>query len=280
MNIERRVGIVIPTYNDGLFVLEAADSAAAALGTSENIVIVNDGSTRTESRRALATLQRNGFTVVHQPNRGVSVARNTGLATLATPYAITLDADDMIHPNAPTIAADALAADDTIAISTGAMIEFDAQGAMQKHLPRQDATRIEMRHETKIHICSAFRVADWRRTDGFPPGVRYGEDWVFWMRLLKLRPQIHRSPSPYIFRRRHDAQATTGYINPIESAKARILVMQENPDLVVGHIDEFIEDFDLTLTTLSAYRRAYRHIDALKQRLRRTLDRQWLRRSS
>ncbi len=51
--MENRVGIVIPVYNTGDPLAEAADSALQSLGSHRNVVIVDDGSTDKRTKQIL-----------------------------------------------------------------------------------------------------------------------------------------------------------------------------------------------------------------------------------
>lgn len=265
--LEERVGIVIPSYNGGTLVTEAAHSALACLGSHHNVVVVDDGTTDRGSLDALSALRREGFAVHVQPNGGVSRARNTGLGLLRTPYAFVLDSDDLIEPGAATIAADVLEAFDDVAIVAGSGINFTHSTASAPISPGH-LTRDDMWRWTMIATASAFRVRDWAASDGFPDGVAVGEDWVFWLRLLRDGRRIETSDAVFVRHRIHDAQTTRGAIDPREPAKSSNLVMMENPDLILAHPDELLDELGRLRMTLAEYRHAYRHADRVKARLR------------
>ncbi|WP_224278140.1 glycosyltransferase family A protein [Nocardioides lacusdianchii] len=267
---ETRVGIVIPSFNSGTMVAEAAASARECLGGVENIVIVDDGSTDRQSLKTLGSLQRTGFQVHRQENAGVSAARNYALTHLRTPYAIALDSDDLIEPGAASIAADVLDAHDDVVIVTGSGINFSDGASPQQSAPITPGalTREDMWRSTMIATASAFRLKDWHRVGGFPEGVAVGEDWVFWLRLLRGGGRISTSDAVFVRHRNHDAQITRGEIDPRESSKAANLVLRENVDLALAHSEDLIDELCRTRTTLAAYRHAYRRIDQAKVRLK------------
>ncbi|HRW17340.1 MAG TPA: glycosyltransferase family A protein [Dermatophilaceae bacterium] len=268
-----RIGIVIPTFNRTL-VIEAAESAAAALGSAEHVVVVDDGSTSRDALAALDQLRERGFTVHRQPNRGVAAARNAGLALLRTPYALALDSDDRMGPDAPGVAADILDADPDAVIVAGVGIEFTDDGACSEPLSPGAPTRDSMRHaEQTISNPSAFRVADWRRCGGYPEGLLVGEDWVFWMRLLKDGGHIVVTDTLFLHRRLHPGQVSERHIDPRERIKSTNLMLREQPDLYLAHPDELVDELIRLRETLAAYRHAYRHVDSAKAAVRRTLRR-------
>lgn len=267
---EERVGIVIPAFNAGAFVKEAAHSALACLGERTNIVVVDDGSTNSRSRAALAALASEGFVVHRQQNAGVSAARNRGLSMLRTEYAFVLDSDDLIEPGAATIAADILDTDDDASIVAGSGINFTERTTSEPVSPGA-LNREDMWAWTMLATASAFRIRDWKTVGGFPEGVAVGEDWVFWLRLLRGGGRVVTVESAFVRHRVHDGQTTRRYIDPREPAKAANLVMHENPDLVLAHPDELLDELSRLRTTMAEYRHAYRHADRLKAGVRRLI---------
>src|SRR5271157_5917686 len=92
-----RIAVIIPCYNDGALAAEAVTSVQAA---DVEVVVVDDGSTDTDTRRVLDDLAGPGVTVVHQDNAGLSAARMAGVRATTAPYIYNLDADDLAAPGA------------------------------------------------------------------------------------------------------------------------------------------------------------------------------------
>jgi glycosyltransferase involved in cell wall biosynthesis len=98
----RTVGVIVPCYRHGIFLEECVASIKAQTHRAERIVIVDDGSDDAETITALARIEDDpDLTVVRLgSNRGPSAARNRGLQLLETSYAISIDADDRLLPDA------------------------------------------------------------------------------------------------------------------------------------------------------------------------------------
>jgi glycosyltransferase involved in cell wall biosynthesis len=90
------VSVVIPTYNYGRFIGETIESALAQTYSSVEIVVVDDGSTDDTRERVAA--YGNRLRYVHQQNRGVSAARNTGIRAAQGELIALLDSDDLWLP--------------------------------------------------------------------------------------------------------------------------------------------------------------------------------------
>ena len=63
------------------------------------MIVVDDGATEPGTLEAFERLPA-GATLLHQPNAGVSAARNAGAAAAGTPLLLMLDADDRLRPGA------------------------------------------------------------------------------------------------------------------------------------------------------------------------------------
>jgi glycosyltransferase involved in cell wall biosynthesis len=92
------VSVVIPYYNGARFISDALASVIAQTLPALEIVVVDDGS-RPEEAEALDTAAGAAGAicrVIHLPrNRGVSVARNVGIARAKGTYVAFLDCDDL-----------------------------------------------------------------------------------------------------------------------------------------------------------------------------------------
>jgi glycosyltransferase involved in cell wall biosynthesis len=90
------VSLVIATFNHGRLLPEALDSAIGQTLEGVEIVVVDDGST--DDTPAVLARYGDRIRVVHQSNRGLAAARNTGLAAVRGAYVSFLDADDVLMP--------------------------------------------------------------------------------------------------------------------------------------------------------------------------------------
>ena len=89
------VDVILPAYNGSAVIRKALDSAFAQ-DVAFRMIVVDDGSTDDSGEIARSYGPR--VTVIRQANRGVSGARNTGLANAHAPYVALLDQDDVWQP--------------------------------------------------------------------------------------------------------------------------------------------------------------------------------------
>lgn len=89
-----KFSVVIPVYNKEKYLRETIKSVLNQTEVIFEIIIVNDGSTD-NSEKIIQEFENEKITLISQSNKGVSAARNTGIATAKYDYVAFLDADDL-----------------------------------------------------------------------------------------------------------------------------------------------------------------------------------------
>src|SRR4051812_30447055 len=90
------VSVVIPTFNSAHLISQAVESVLLQSSPPAEILVIDDGSVDDTRQRLLPYTGRVGY--LHQPNRGVSAARNLGVLQASQEFVAFLDADDVWHP--------------------------------------------------------------------------------------------------------------------------------------------------------------------------------------
>ena len=101
MNADRRVTVIIPTFNRGWIVSEAIDSVLGQTFRDFELIVIDDGSeddTQTILNRYLHCEHGDKIRVIRQWNRGVSAARNRGIRHASGRFIALLDSDDLWLP--------------------------------------------------------------------------------------------------------------------------------------------------------------------------------------
>lgn len=95
-----KVSVIMPVYNTETYVAQAIQSVLDQDLRDIELIVVNDGSTD----RSLAVIESwavrdNRLQVITQQNRGLSGARNAGLALANGKYIYFMDSDDILLPD-------------------------------------------------------------------------------------------------------------------------------------------------------------------------------------
>jgi glycosyltransferase involved in cell wall biosynthesis len=94
------LSVVIPYYNMGKYIRECVESVKACTWPDVEILIVNDGSTETESLELLKQMEQiKGVKVLSKPNEGLADTRNYGALNASGDWLAFLDADDKVAPD-------------------------------------------------------------------------------------------------------------------------------------------------------------------------------------
>lgn len=106
-----RFSIVIPVYNVAEYLRACVDSVLANDCSDCEIILVDDGSTDGVCPALcdqIAAEHPEFIRVIHQENRGLGGARNTGLEAAKGEYLFFVDSDDTIAPDSLTVLSEAI----------------------------------------------------------------------------------------------------------------------------------------------------------------------------
>lgn len=93
-----KFSVVVALFNKQAFVAETLRTVLNQTFTDFEIICVDDGSTDESASRVLA-LADSRIILIHQPNAGVSAARNAGIKRARGEWVAFLDADDLWAPD-------------------------------------------------------------------------------------------------------------------------------------------------------------------------------------
>lgn len=93
--------IIVPAYNVEKYIKECLDSVLSQDTSFSYIVkVINDGSTDGTPKILETYKNQQRIEIIHQKNKGLSGARNTGLKEINARYLMFLDSDDKLAPGA------------------------------------------------------------------------------------------------------------------------------------------------------------------------------------
>jgi glycosyltransferase involved in cell wall biosynthesis len=181
MSQNPRVAVIMPCFDEGEALREAAASVLGDGGAGERVV-VDDGSSDPRTIAILADLEGEGFRVIRQENRGPSAALMAGVAATIAPYVFRLDSDDLLDPGALGALADALDEHPAAAAAWGDIETFGLTSFRVPSNPVLDPWHITFANQ--LPSCSMFRRASLLHVGGwqFRGGI---DDWDLWMSLAE-----------------------------------------------------------------------------------------------
>jgi len=95
-----KISVIVPVYNVEKYITHCLDSIAGQTYCNLEIILVDDGSTDDSARICDDYSAKDSrITVIHQPNGGVSVARNAGINAATGDYIAFVDSDDWLDSN-------------------------------------------------------------------------------------------------------------------------------------------------------------------------------------
>jgi len=182
------VAAVIPTFNRARLVERAVRSVLMQTMGELECVVVDDGSTD-ESFALLQQLAQEDprVTLLRQENRGVSAARNLGVARSSAPWIALLDSDDCWLPEKlerqlafMAESGHEISQTEEIWVRNGRRVN-----PMRKHAKRSgDFFAASLERCLVSPSCTMFTRGFWQRVGPFDEGLRACEDYDLWLRAL------------------------------------------------------------------------------------------------
>jgi glycosyltransferase involved in cell wall biosynthesis len=185
------VSVVMPTRNYGAYIARAIDSVLAQTYPHHELVVVDDGST--DDTPAVLARYAGRIRVLAGPGRGVSAARNTGLAAAKGELVAVLDADDEWVPTKLARQLPLLREDPAVGVVGCANVVWSGTG---RHLrtrfypnPPDDRLarmRLIALREAWVGSSNSGALLHRRVLDavgGYAEDLAAAEDWEMWLRI-------------------------------------------------------------------------------------------------
>ena len=219
---EVTVSVIIPCYNQGIYLNETLDSVLSQSHKQWECIIVNDGSTDQSESIARAWCKKDSrFKYLSKLNAGLPSARNEGIAQAIGDYILPLDADDLIHKTYLQQALHAFNNNKSLSLVYCKAQKFGIENG-QWELNKYDYKYLLVCNSI---FCSAiYRKTDWSRIGGYDETFKNGfEDWDFWIRLLNSKSLVYQIPKILFFYRIKELSMYKNMkLVDIESAKWKI----------------------------------------------------------
>jgi glycosyltransferase involved in cell wall biosynthesis len=217
--MDKSVSVIIPTYNRCRLVMDAVESVTNQGMSDVEVVVVDDGST--DNTRALFDRSHKNVRYIYQENKGVSAARNRGVAESTGQFIAFLDSDDLWAPG-KLRSQIGLVTSNSVLSFQGVEWFVDRkedepllQQASHVKWPRLDSNGflrdplLDVAEGRYLHLGSmlctreAFMQIGW-----FDTSLRLGED-EDWFSRASLQKRLHYTSKPFLRRRFHVSQTAT-----------------------------------------------------------------------
>lgn len=197
--ISPQVSVIIPCFNQGIYLEEAIDSVLRSTYENYEIIVVNDGSTDPFTIQLLEALNKPHTSILNSQNKGAASARNLGIENAKGEYILPLDADDKISSEYISKAVKILDSKPNVGIVYSKAKMFGEKRGKWR-LPTYS---FEHMLASNIIFCSSFfRKKDWRKVNGYKPEIPNGkEDWEFWLSLLEVGLEVYQIPEVLFYYR-------------------------------------------------------------------------------
>lgn len=235
-NIQSKVSIVIPCYNDGLYIEEAVSSALKQTYPNIEVIVVDDGS-NAETKAVLKKIEPSISQLITQENKGQSTARNVGIKASKGDLILVLDSDDYFEPSFCEEAVAVFTSDASIKIVTCQATLLFLDNKKEIYIPNGGDIKNFMYGNCALGT-SMFKKEDWENAGGYDETMRNGfEDWEFFIRLLKSGGTAFViQKSLYTYRKRE--VSTTAKANKVRYNLLHF-IFTKHKDLYVSDFENF-----------------------------------------
>ncbi len=195
------ISVIVPCYNQGIYLKETIQSALASTYRPLEIIIINDGSTddSLELARVLEA-QHPEVRVLDQANSGVTKARNSGIAAAQGEYILPLDGDDLISNTYIEKGIAVLSMRPEVKVVYCQAEKFST--TTRKPWKLKPFSLQQLAKDNMIFVSALFRKTDALAVRGFSEDMQLGrEDWEFWIKLLKNGGEVVQLPEVGFFYR-------------------------------------------------------------------------------
>lgn len=188
--METLISIVVPAYDQGLYIDDCLNSIFQSTYKNWECIIVNDGSKDNTEEKVRSWVEKDSrFKYFFKENSGVCDTKNFGIEKAHGKWILPLDADDKISPDYLELATEHFTNDELKIIYCQAEYFEGLKGKW--NLP--EFTLEEFAYRNIIFNSAFFRKSDWEKTGGYDKKLIYGmEDWDFWISILKTGGKVKK----------------------------------------------------------------------------------------
>lgn len=228
----KTVSIIIPCYNQGIYLDECIESVKNQTYKNIEIIIVNDGSNDSYTLEVLDRIknQYGDIKIINTKNFGLSAARNTGITNSTGYYILPLDGDDKIEKTYIQKCVDVFNSQKDVDIVYCIARFF---GTKKGIFGLRDFSIKNMLNNNCVFCTAMYRRIDYNKTLGYSEKMIYGfEDWEFWLQMIEKDKRFYRINEVLFYYRRKDVSMITKLSMQQEKIdKMRIQIYENHKEL-------------------------------------------------
>lgn len=222
------VSVLVPVYNVEDYIVRCAESLFNQTYDNIEFVFVDDASPDNSIQRLLGEIEKHPKVesfiriIRHNKNKGLSVARNTGLQNATGDYVMFVDSDDFIDENTISTCMKYALEEDADIVSFGIQDVFEDGTKIPKRsspIPqnKKDYIRKLICRDINVNACgNLFRRSLFTKGNiAFIEGIDYGEDFVTTPRIVMQAERIIDITNHYYYNYYQDNSTayTRRYLN-------------------------------------------------------------------
>jgi glycosyltransferase involved in cell wall biosynthesis len=275
ISLDDVISVIVPVYNVSDYLKRCVLSITSQTYRNLEIILIDDGSIDDSGAICDELSQMdNRIKVVHQANRGLSGARNTGLETATGKFIFFCDSDDYLRPEALELMLNKLKKDHADIVACGISKVFDKSEADHEKTERFTAihpgrwggreSTIQMMRSNNVCTVAWNKLYKRDLFEGirFPLGIKNEDEATIYKLLYKARIASYIPDDLYMYYQReasimHD-DLENRYQDLLDALQKRIDFFREAKDV------ELEQHSRITLLEWIKY--VYRNIDSKEKK--------------
>lgn len=190
MEDKGKVSIIMPCFNDGMYIQESIESVLGQTYKNIEIIIINDGSTDEFTNEILSKQSWPNTRILNTQGLGPAAARNYGIKHAEGKYILPVDSDDLIESTYIEKAVNILDKNPNVGV-VYCRAELFGESSGMWDLPTYSLDKMLL--DNIVFVTALFYKKDWEQVGGFNTEMKNGmEDYDFWLSLLEIDREIHQ----------------------------------------------------------------------------------------
>ncbi|MEQ8189709.1 MAG: glycosyltransferase [Candidatus Eremiobacterota bacterium] len=217
-----KVSVILPTYNHLQFLPKAVKSILEQTFSNFELIIVNDGSTD-GTYEYLNTLHEPRIRVIHQENKHLPEALNTGIRISHGEFLTWTSADNYCAPVFLEALVAALEAYPDAGFAYSAFAVIDEHDRITQVTKNQDLSYHYLLTYNPGNASFMYRRTCQEKVGLYDPEVEGAEDWDMWIRIVEQFPTVYIPEILYYYRVHKQSISAMQYNKNIVSCKSVFL---------------------------------------------------------